>query len=124
MSSPTAPGNAPPPADLQEASERFIAKLDADIAAGRRPAIPSHEECAVANSILFGLLEKRANSDDGYWTVPDGNHRLLLARIAIESLRELPLDRRMEVMGMEPVGLAHQDCAMSCVHYGEADADA
>lgn len=44
-----------------------------------------------------------------------------LAAIALHALRALPIDQRMSAMGMEPVGLAHQGCPLSCVHYGEAE---
>lgn len=36
--------------------------------------------------------------------------------------RRDPLEQRMEAMGMEPVGLAHQTCPIECVHYGKAEA--
>jgi hypothetical protein len=70
------------------------------------------------DELIDDICDRWLDSSAGWSTYAE---RYDYVPVVLEVLRSLPLEQRMAAMGMEPVGLAHQTCEISCVHFGEVD---
>lgn len=74
--------------------------------AGEKRQIVVREVSRAMFAALFHhkLFVWQVGGDADYWQYVDANHRHLMAVAALDALRTLPVEQRMEAMGMEWVG--------------------
>lgn len=62
---------------------------------------------AMTDGILRHKASDKNSAPDGYWEVPDANHRRIMANAILEMLRALPLLERLEAVGLKPDPVTH-----------------